>query len=199
MIPSGITLYIVRHGQTEFNAEKRIAGQKDSRLTELGREQARKNGHLLRELVGDMSQLTFISSPLHRAATTMELLLEAAGLPLSTYRTDHRLMERTYGDWNGKTSAEIKQLDPVGAELRHKDWWTYRAPGGGECGMDVHDRVRRFVETLTNDTLVVSHALPSIMMRGLNLNLGPDEIRELYQPNAGIIRLQNGSETRFGD
>ena len=196
-VPEGITLYVVRHGQTEFNAERRIAGQRDSRLTALGRKQAASNGRVLKELIGDLSPVEFIASPLHRACTTMELLLETAGLPLTAYHTDHRLMERDYGDWNGRQIDDLNETDDQ-ERRRHKDWWQFRPPGG-ETAEEVYARVAAFAASLTRDTVCVSHSGASIMLRGLAMGLTPDKIRRLRQPNHGVVRLSGGTETMFGD
>src|ERR1700679_2342669 len=95
---STLTLYVLRHGECEHNVEGRIAAQDDSPLTQRGRDQARANGRLLKELIGDLSALDFFASSLHRTCATMELAREAAGLSATGYRADRRLMEGDLGD-----------------------------------------------------------------------------------------------------
>src|SRR5206468_11831561 len=70
----GPVIYLVRHGQTEFNRERRIQGHVDSPLTELGVRQARAVGWLLRDLIRDPAGWRVVSSPLGRAASTAEIV-----------------------------------------------------------------------------------------------------------------------------
>src|ERR1700691_6186900 len=104
-----LTLYVLRHGECEHNVEGRLASQSDSPLTAKGREQARANGRLLKEVAGDLSGFDFHASSLHRTCATMELLREAAGLPPTGYRADHRLMEMHCGDQIWLTLSEISE------------------------------------------------------------------------------------------
>src|ERR1700759_432328 len=92
------TLYLVRHGECRHNVEGRVAGRGDTPLTERGREQARMNGILLAEAEPDLLRFRFFSSPLHRAANTMEILREAAKLPRDGYPSDRRLAELDCGE-----------------------------------------------------------------------------------------------------
>ena len=71
---SGINLYFVRHGQTTWNAARRIQGQLESDLSDLGREQAAGNGRRLRTIRQDITDLPFIASPLRRCRNTMEII-----------------------------------------------------------------------------------------------------------------------------
>jgi broad specificity phosphatase PhoE len=66
--------FMIRHGETDWNREKRYQGQVDIPLNALGREQAAGNGRLLASLGHDWAQWRFYSSPLGRARDTMEIL-----------------------------------------------------------------------------------------------------------------------------
>jgi probable phosphoglycerate mutase len=188
------TLYVIRHGECEHNAEGRIASQDDSPLTALGREQARANGRLLKELAGDLSRLDFFASPLHRAATTMELLREAAGLPPIGYRADHRLMEIDLGDYIWRKWSDLGDADRTAWRA---DPWNHAYPGG-ESQAEVSGRVGRLLATLTRDSVIVTHAVPARMIRALYLGLPPEDAVRYEQPHAGILLLSAGSETQFG-
>src|SRR5690606_24568613 len=87
------TIYFVRHGQTDWNAEGRLQGQADTGLNDTGRAQASGNGRLLAKLIAAPSAVDFVASPLARTCETMELIRQAMGLPPKGYRTDPRLME----------------------------------------------------------------------------------------------------------
>ena len=117
-------LFVLRHGQTAWNAEMRIQGHVDEPLDDTGRWQADR---LAKALAGE--DLTFVySSALQRARATAQPLAAATGAPLVT---DPRLRERGFGRFEGQTYAEIERLWPDEAER-----WRRReagfGPGGGE-------------------------------------------------------------------
>ena len=71
-------LYLVRHGETDWNAEGRIQGQRDVPLNARGRAQARRNGEVLRDLLGERAgTIRYLASPLGRTRETMEIIREA--------------------------------------------------------------------------------------------------------------------------
>lgn len=190
-----LTLYVIRHGECEHNVEGRLASQSDSPLTAKGREQARANGRLLAEIAGDPSQFDFHASSLHRTCATMELLREAAGLPATGYRADHRLMEMHCGDQIWMTWSDI----PADERTRYRaDPWNHARPGGETQAM-VFKRVGDLLATLRRDAVIVTHQVPARLIRGHYLGLTPDEMVGYEQPNAGILRLAGGVETYFGE
>jgi broad specificity phosphatase PhoE len=189
---SSLTLYVIRHGQCEHNAAGWAAGQDDSPLTALGREQARANGRILGEVAGDVARLDYFASPLHRACNTMELLRAEIGLPPTGYRADGRLMEGDLGD-----HARISTSD----FLRHPDHladpWNYVRPNGESQAM-IYERVGRFLRTVVRDSVIVTHALPVVMIRAHYLGLSPQQAMGYDMGNAGVLRLSAGTEARFG-
>lgn len=188
------TLYLVRHGECVHNVEGRVAAQDDSPLTAIGREQARENGRILKRLVGDLTKIDYISSPLHRAAATMELLRAVAGLSTDGYRADRRLMEMDFGEDTGKTYAEIDRgVGRFGAQN-----WDYVRPGGESLAM-LHARVGRLLESLSRDAVIVTHAGPLRMIRCHLLGLSREDALAYHPPNAGIVRLSCGAEAVFGE
>ena len=190
-----LTLYVLRHGECEHNVEGRLASIDNSPLTERGRSQARANGRLLKDLVGDLSALEFHASSLHRACATMELLREAAGLLPTGYRADHRLMEMNCGDQIWMRWADIPEADR--AAYRADPWHLMRP--GGESQKAVYDKVGRFLAGLTRDAVIVAHTVPVRLIRAHYLNLTPEEAVQYEHPHAGIMRLSAGSEAYFGD
>lgn len=89
----GRKLYFVRHGETDWNAERRLQGRRDVPLNALGRKQAARCGELLGGLLAGSAagpqQFTFASSPLSRARETMEILRTALGIPPGTMPSMH--------------------------------------------------------------------------------------------------------------
>lgn len=125
------TVTLLRHGQTEYNAGRRMQGHLDTQLTAEGRAQAAAVVPLLAGIGFDR----IISSDLTRAHDTALAVAEACGLPLAV---DKRLRETHLGDWQGRTVAEI-EIDRPGAiaAWRSNPRWT---PPGGESRMDVVQR-----------------------------------------------------------
>lgn len=101
-----ITLYLVRHGQTVWNSSGKYQGRTDVALSEKGLAQAEKTVERFRSVHLD----GVIASPLMRAADTARGIAETHGLPLET---DSRLMELSFGDWEGKTYDEIEKSGPA--------------------------------------------------------------------------------------
>ena len=189
-----LMLYVLRHGECEHNVAGRLASQDDSPLTAKGREQARANGALLKEIAGALSTFDFYASSLHRTCATMELLRGAAGLPPTGYRADHRLMEMHCGDqiwlrWKDISDAEHASY--------RADPWNHTRPGG-ENQATVYARVRDFLGTLKRDAVIVTHQIPARLIRAHYLGLTPEEAVRYEQPHAGIMRLADGVETYFG-
>ncbi len=127
-------VYVFRHGETVWNAEKRAQGVLDSPLTEAGREQARAMGRALarelREAGHAPADVIVRSSPLGRVRETLALAAEEAGLLHDERCFDHRLREMSWGDWDGLTGPEIEARWPGEMAARRLNRWTYEPPGG---------------------------------------------------------------------
>jgi probable phosphoglycerate mutase len=117
-------LLLVRHGQTDWNAEQRVQGHRDVPLNATGRAQARA---LAAALAGQPLAAVYCSD-LQRARATAEPLAQACGAPL---HGDAALRERAFGRFEGLTHAEIAARWPEQAQR-----WRRREPafepGGGE-------------------------------------------------------------------
>jgi broad specificity phosphatase PhoE len=154
------TIYFVRHGETDWNAEGRLQGRQDIPLNALGRRQAEDAGHILADLWaregGSEPSLRFVSSPLLRARSTMELVRGALKLPPNDFVIDERLREIGYGQWEGATLAQAQSLDPECFARRLADKWTVPAPGG-ESYAAVQIRMRAWYDALKTDTVAVAH------------------------------------------
>jgi broad specificity phosphatase PhoE len=109
------TLLLVRHGETDWNAEGRLQGHTDTPLNELGRRQART---LADEVAGDGIEAVY-SSDLARARETAEIVAERLGLAVVL---DPDLRERDWGTWEGLTGAERERVELVGEPTEaHRD------------------------------------------------------------------------------
>ncbi len=153
-------VYYVRHGETDFNAEQRLQGRLDTLLNARGRLQAKDCGQLLRDLFARDNRGTgdfaYVSSPLQRARETMEILRPPLGLPPHPYETDSRLLEISYGEWEGLTLPEIEARMPGMLAERERDKWDF-APPGGESYRELTARVGEWYASLKEDTVVAAH------------------------------------------
>ncbi len=149
-------LYVIRHGETDWNREKRFQGQTDIPLNDLGRTQARTNGETLSRLGVGFDAHVFISSPLSRAAETMHIARAAMGLPAGDFTFDDRLKEVSYGDWESHTLAELKAAIPDEVKRRSRDKWRYTPPNG-ESYAQLCTRVEDFLGGLDKPAVVATH------------------------------------------
>lgn len=138
-------LYLVRHGETEWNAQRRIQGRTDIPLNDRGREQARRAGELLARRDWDR----VLTSPLSRAAETASIIADVLGL--AEPEADDRLVERDYGEAEGLAIDEVDRLFPRGAE-----------PVGRESPEEVRDRAMAALLDIERmhsgqDVVVVAH------------------------------------------
>ncbi|WP_394236609.1 histidine phosphatase family protein [Niallia oryzisoli] len=151
-----LKLYIVRHGETEWNKTSRIQGRLNSNLTDKGREYAR----LLGEKLKDTEFTGIISSPSERALETAQIL---RGARTTTIQKDERIMEMHLGPWQGLTTKEIKAQYPNEYESYMNEPDRFQN-GDGETFMDMLDRAHDFLQELKNsemdgNLLVVTHGL----------------------------------------
>jgi broad specificity phosphatase PhoE len=151
------TIYFVRHGETDWNVEGRLQGQRDIPLNDLGCVQAEEAGRRLQALVRQVEDLDYVASPMTRTRETMEVLRTTLGLHPTAYRLDERLVELTFGSWEGMTWKEVRKAEPQAAAARERDKWGYAPPGGGESYAMLADRVRPILNDLTRDAVIVGH------------------------------------------
>ena len=154
------TIYYIRHGETEWNADGRLQGTRDIPINDLGRRQAAIAGAILADLLARDGRggpsLEFVASPLRRARTTMELVRGTLKLPPGDYAVDDRLREIDYGEWEGSTLAQAAVSHPELFARRQAEKWTVPPPGG-ESYVDVHARVSDWYRELSADTVAVAH------------------------------------------
>ena len=161
-------IYLVRHGQTEFNVEGRYQGRLDSPLTDLGRRQALAFGQRLAEYATPME---IWASPLPRAMETARLL--ALSLPEAKLTPEPRLQEISLGQWDGLTRAEIAQAWPNARKAHPPKQWMFHAPDGERLSQ-VTARlldVLHAAAALPGDVVLVSHGITGRLMRGLHVGL----------------------------
>lgn len=186
------TIYFIRHGETDWNRDRRYQGQRDIPLNETGRTQARRNGRALRAFLPAIGRARFIASPLQRTRETMEIIRSELDLPTDDYQTDADLVELSYGQWEGTLQDDLTAHDPEGLVARQADPFRWR-PEGGESYADLFARVERWARTVTEDVVVVSHGGVSRCLRGHLLALDPLGIPDLESPQDRVLILAKAS------
>jgi probable phosphoglycerate mutase len=189
MLKPGITLYFVRHGETDWNLAGRYQGQRDIPLNATGRAQAARNGRVLGEfLAGRSASLDFVASPLARATETMQILRREMGLDPGGFHTDDRLKEMHYGHWEGQLWTELPTLDPEGFAARKADLWAWQ-PLGGESYRLLSERIATWLADVNKSSVVVAHGGVSRALRGHVGKLQPSAIPLLEVPQDKVLVL----------
>ncbi len=147
-------IYLVRHGQTDWNVERRWQGHADIPLNAVGLAQAEQVAH---RLAGERLQAIY-SSDLQRARQTAEALSRRTGLPV---HLDARLREIHQGEWQGLLVTEIEARYGEAFQRRRMDPYNVTPPGG-ETVEQVRQRVVQAFEDIlarhpTERVVVVSH------------------------------------------
>ena len=147
-------IFLVRHGETEWNLEKRLQGNKDSPLTDKGIRQAKKAKKILENTKID----TAYSSPLKRAVNTAHIILDGKNIEL---KIRDGLKEICLGPWEGKTKKETEISHPE----EYINFWYYPDRyhlKGGETYRDLQKRVVEEIQNIFDENrgktiLIVSH------------------------------------------
>ena len=191
MLREDVSLYFIRHGQTDWNAERRMQGQRDIPLNDTGRGQAARNGRTLSEILTQPDLYEFVASPLSRTRETMEIVREEMGLTPLEFRTDPILKEINFGDWEGFTMVELNENEPDGLEAYNSDKWHSNAHGGESYSM-LSARALEWLGSVDRDSVIVSHGAFSRCVRGLILGLGHNEIVDLDVPQNSFFSIRQG-------
>src|SRR5688572_29058325 len=166
---------LVRHGQTEWSRDLRHTGRTDVPLTDKGRREAA----MLRDALAGRDFARVLSSPLGRALETCEL----AGLAGRAELRDG-LLEWDYGEYEGITTAEIRERRP--------GWYLWRdGCPGGETAAEVGARVDPLVEELAGldgDAALFAHGHLLRVLTARWLGLGP-EAGALFKLDTGTLSM----------
>ena len=184
-------IYLVRHGETEWNRMRRYQGWSDSPLTERGLAQAEAIGHLLCGLP-EARSAELVASPIGRARHTAEIIRHSLGRgePL---RFDDRLRELSFGSWDGFTRAEIAALRPGAFDDDQRHEWYFAMPDGETYEVFAGRVGAWLAEAKAEDRplIVVTHGVVTRILRGLYAGLPRAEAARLAVPQDRIFRLAN--------
>ena len=179
----------IRHGETAWNQGGRLQGHLDIALNATGREQARR---LAQALAGRDDRIDLVvSSDLCRALETARAVADATGAPLLA---DAGLRERCFGDYQGRTFAEVTAQQPEQAERWRRRDPAWAAPGGGESLLQIRERVAQTVRRLAAENMgkqiaLFTHGGVLDVLYREATGLGLQDARTWQLGNAAINRL----------
>ena len=183
-------IYFVRHGETDWNKERKIQGQVDIPLNEFGRHLARETAKGLRDVPFDVC----FTSPLGRARETAEIILQGRDVPILE---DKRILEMNFGVLEGKCCSKDGWDVPDSFQMFFDDPVHYQAPEGGEDFQAVRERTGDFLNWLfaqeqyrDSTVLVTTHGAA---MAGLLNNLKKKPLAEYWgvgvHKNCGVTEV----------
>ena len=185
------TLWFIRHGETDWNREGRLQGQRDIPLNDLGREQSAEAGRRLLAAMPEAGRLPWIVSPLGRTMETATLARGAIGLDPPGFVTDARLMELTFGRWEGHTWHDLKKRERELARARKADKWNFVPPGGESYAL-LAKRIAPWLDCVPDEAVVVSHGgvarVLLTMVGGVAMHEAP--FHDIHQGQ--VLRLDAG-------
>jgi broad specificity phosphatase PhoE len=190
------TIFLARHGESDWNVAKRFQGHSDRPLTERGRQQA----HALADLVASQEIDAVYTSPLSRARETAEIVAARAGLEAVALP---ELREVDTGSWSGLSRADVEARFPEG-------FTRWRSGGSGwedgESYEEMAERVIGALRTIAEDhpdgrVLVISHGGPIRAIHAAAEGVAIRDYRRLrpVEPNARLssVAVENGRLTRL--
>ena len=183
-------LYIIRHGQTDWNVQGRIQGRQDIPLNAAGRSQAQ----MLAKGMEKRPVTPIYSSPQLRAMETAMALAGNQGVEVIPLP---ELVEIGYGDWEGRTASDILTKE----RKLYEEWWQHPAtvaPPGGETLNQVDERCRQAWDMIRSgmkgDTAVVAHG-GTLAHFIVHLLEGQPEAKEIVVSNASITTMDYDPES----
>ena len=185
-------ILLVRHGETEWNLQRRYQGRSDSPLTATGLAQAHAIGRLLGALP-EAKAVRIIASPLGRAQRTAGIIREHfAAAPQLQF--DDRLRELSLGSWDGLTYSEIAVRCPGVFDRQGSYDWYFRSPDGERYdafAARLGDWLRE--QDAACALVVVTHGIVSRVLRGLYARVPREAALILPVPQDKVFRLSNGA------
>jgi probable phosphoglycerate mutase len=182
-----MTIFLVRHGETEWNRARRYQGWSDSPLTTAGVAQAEAIGRRL-AIMPQAAGAAIIASPLGRARRTAEIIAHSLGRAAPP-QLDDRLREISLGAWDGLDRREIRAR--IGHRFAEYEWY-FETPDGesydafaGRIADCLHD-------TADGPVIVVCHGVVTRVLRGLYAGLPRAAALRLAVPQDRIFVLASG-------
>ncbi|EGQ8485718.1 histidine phosphatase family protein [Vibrio parahaemolyticus] len=186
-------IFVLRHGETAFNADKKLQGHCNSSLTSKGSDQARRVGTTLKQYVENRPFRVY-SSTLGRALQTSKIVCEELNYSYENLNKDPRLKEFSLGEWEQRTIPSLEQEIP---NLLAQNDWYLQAPNC-ETYESVRERLSSWLSYVAHDEdiVVVSHGLTGIVLRGLLLGMDYTQVWQQDLPQDAFFIIEDGRITR---
>lgn len=194
-MPDYPEIFVLRHGQTEWNREGRHQGRLDSPLTERGRAQARQQGEILTVALAGRDDFAAFTSPQGRAFDTAQLALASMAV---TATVDPQLCEISFGDWEGLKTEDIAARWPEHCKSAAQDpfAWHFLAVRG-ESFAQICDRAGAFLTALDRPSIIVTHGITSRILRGLWLGGDFGAMAALPGGQGCVFHLKCGQQVKL--
>ena len=187
-------IYLLRHGQTNYNHEGRMQGQLESVLTPLGEAQVQAMANVLLAQLDNPNDWRILASPLVRTRQSSAIVGATLGLPVEI---EPALVEVSVGRWEGQLHSDLRVSD---AEAFSRPDWYFQAPGG-ERFDDLRGRIDPWFASLPPEPerrlIVVCHGVSGAFVRRAYLGLTQEETVAQDMPQDAVYRLSNGTVTRI--
>ncbi|WP_268809370.1 histidine phosphatase family protein [Vibrio parahaemolyticus] len=186
-------IFVLRHGETEFNADKKLQGHCNSSLTSKGSDQARRVGTTLKQYVENRPFRVY-SSTLGRALQTSQIVFEELNYSYENLNKEPRLKEFSLGEWEQRTIPSLEQEIP---NLLAQNDWYLQAPNC-ETYESVRERLSSWLSDVAHDEdiVVVSHGLTGIVLRGLLLGMDYTQVWQQDLPQDAFFIIEDSRITR---
>ena len=192
-----LSFFFIRHGETDWNRDGRLQGQRDVPINALGRDQAAAAGRTLQDLLRKRrdsphpSSLRYVASPLRRARDTMERARRAMRLSPHDYAVDERLKELSFGAWEGFTWPEVKGFDSPAVKERKRDKWSFVPPQGESYAM-LAERLRPWLTSVRHLDVVVAHGGVARVLFHLIGGCPPERAPDLDIWQGRVLTFESG-------
>ncbi|WP_166417315.1 histidine phosphatase family protein [Cochlodiniinecator piscidefendens] len=185
-------LFMLRHGQTIWNAEGRFQGQMNSDLTEQGKRDAARQGSLLSPVFKKFPNAKIVASPLGRVQQTATIALTMHN---RTPEFDKNLMEISAGQWEGVTRRDIEKGWPDLFNASQTTIDLFMAAPGGEGYETLYNRCKAFLSNLDQPSIVFTHGTTMAVLRGIARNLSYEQVTQLDHRQGCIYHISDEHET----
>lgn len=180
-------LYILRHGETTWNATGRLQGHFHADLTNRGRAQAETQRQIL--AARDLTGFQILSSPQGRAVQTARIVMQAMQ---GSLRTEVALAEVGLGDWAGESRANL--IAQTGAR---DGFDLYDLAPGGEGLAALHSRCSAFLAQVTRPSVLVTHGITSRMLRLILTGRPQRDLRAIDGGQGVVFFVEEGVQSRL--
>lgn len=186
-------LFLVRHGQTDWNVKGKIQGSVDSELNETGIKQAEELSIKIKLLKSKHNFSIIYTSPQRRAAKTAQILSQAVN---ADYIKVKGLEEINFGEWEGMTWPEIEKKYPE----EYEEWYEnrrYTRPPKGESYQDMIERVLAAIHKIIEkeneheNVVIVTHSAVIMCLMCYITNTPFEDMMKFITDNTAITEIDS--------